>query len=69
MTNSFCMNTHRFHDNVAIWIGDGETVYLTAKDARKLARAINKTVRSIERESYLDSPNDLTFDLKGYQGR
>ena len=69
MTNSFRMATHRFHDSIAIYIGTGETVYLTAKDARKLARAINKTVRSIERESYLDSPNDLDFRFEGYQGR
>ena len=62
----FNVGVHRFHDSVAIWIGTGETVYLTTKDARKLSRAINKTCRSIERERYLDS-SDLTFSLEGEQ--
>lgn len=68
MSRPLHMQTHRFHNSVAIWIGTGETVYLTARDARKLAKAINKTVRSIDRESFLDSP-DLSFSLEGHQGR
>ena len=45
---------HRFHDCVAIYIGTGETVYLTPKEARQLARAINKTARSCDREEFRD---------------
>ena len=69
MNDHFCMQTHRYRDSLAIYIGTGETVYLPANDARNLSRAINKTVRSIERESFQDSPNNLDFNLEGEQGQ
>ena len=46
---------HRFRDYVSITLGRGETVYLTAREARQLSRAINKAVKSCETESFLDS--------------
>ena len=32
---------YRFHDAVAVHLGEGETVYLYPADARKLALALN----------------------------
>lgn len=46
---------HRFRDCVALYVATGETVYLSAKDARKFARAINKAIKSVETESFSDS--------------
>lgn len=31
---------HRFHDSVALYIGTGETVYLTHDQAQQLGRAL-----------------------------
>lgn len=33
---------HRFHDRVAVSLPGGDTKYLTAKEARQLARAMNR---------------------------
>lgn len=52
---SIYCQVHRFRDLVACAVGKGETVYLSAADARKLARAINRAARSIRRESFADS--------------
>lgn len=41
------MQVHRFGERVAMYIGDGQTVYLTPATARKLTRAINKTAKEI----------------------
>lgn len=46
---------HRFCDTVAIYVDQGETVYLTVKQARSLSAAINKISRSIERETFAKS--------------
>lgn len=46
---------HRFGDAIALYIGTGETVYLSVKDARKLSGAINRTARSVERETFIKS--------------
>jgi len=51
---------HRFHEQVAISVGNGETVYFTVKEARALSRGINKICRACERVDYGDGPN-LTF--------
>lgn len=32
---------HRFRDHVALYVGNGETVYITPADARTLADALN----------------------------
>lgn len=56
---------HRFRDNVAMYLGDGSTVYLKPADARKLARAINKAARSCETERFTNSSGNtaqFTFD-------
>ena len=41
---------HRFGNQVACWLGDGSTRYMTASDARKIAAALTKAARSCERE-------------------
>lgn len=46
---------HRLRERVAISVGGGVTVYLDARDARKLARAIRVCAKSCERESFVDS--------------
>jgi hypothetical protein len=44
---------HRFRDHVAAFLANGETVYLTPKEARAFARALNKAARSCDRETYI----------------
>jgi hypothetical protein len=47
---------YRFCDRVAVHLnGKGETRYLTAKDARALARQINRCARSIKSETVSNS--------------
>ena len=49
-------NVHRFRDLVALSVpGASETVYLSAAEARKLARALNKAARSVKNERFVDS--------------
>lgn len=58
---------HRFHDAAAISLpGKGETVYLSAKEARKLARALYVVARSIESVSFVNSTGcDASIPIKG----
>lgn len=46
---------HRFRDNVAIYVGTGPTQYLTPKEARALAKALNKAARSCASEPFAQS--------------
>ncbi len=55
MTYSTSASIHRFHDELAISAGSGETVYLNAKAARELHKAIGKVCRSIEGEPFGES--------------
>ena len=59
---------HRFHNRVAVYLSPCEAsgknrkpspalAYLTAREARALARALNKIAASIERESFGESQN------------
>lgn len=48
-------NVHRFGDRVAVSVGNGSTTYLSAKQARKLAKALNGCARSVSTEKYVDS--------------
>lgn len=43
---------HRFRDKAGAYLGDGATCYLTAKEARRMAKALNAVARSIEREEF-----------------
>lgn len=50
------MQVHRFRDRVAVSLGMGETIYLTARDAGELATAINAVKREIRAgKSFQDS--------------
>lgn len=47
---------HRFGDRVALSLpGKGETVYLSAAQARALAKHLNAGARSIKKEKFADS--------------
>lgn len=46
---------HRFRDKVAIHVGNGSTVYLTQKEARALANALQACQRDISLTRYVDS--------------
>ena len=48
-------SVHRFGDQVAIYVGDGSTTYLTAKQARALARALRDCAKSVVDERFVDS--------------
>lgn len=46
---------HRFGDKVAVYVGDGSTTYLTAKQARALARALRTCAKSVVEEKFTNS--------------
>ncbi len=48
-------SVHRFGDQVAIYVGDGSTTYLTAKQAGDLARALRDCARSVVNEKFVNS--------------
>lgn len=48
-------SVHRFGDQVAVYVGDGSTTYLTAKQARALARALRDCAKSVVDEKFVDS--------------
>lgn len=57
---------HRFRDRVAASLGSGETVYLTATEARTFARALNAVAREVGRKPFGSSTvGTVTIPLKG----
>jgi hypothetical protein len=54
---------HRFRDKVAVYVGKGETVYMSPKNARRLAGALNAAARSCDREPFAQSA-DLTVTIE-----
>lgn len=46
---------HRFRGSVAVYVGRGETAYLSPKDAKTLAKALTRAAKSCETESFVDS--------------
>ena len=52
---------HRFHDNVAVYIGTGETVYLSPHQARELGQALIDTANDCDDCKFTDSKIG-TFD-------
>lgn len=47
---------HRFHDFVALSLpGNGETLYLNSKEAKELAKALNKIAKSVTSEGFIES--------------
>jgi len=48
-------SVHRFGDKVAVYVGDGSTTYLTAKQARRLGAALRDCARSVVNEKFVNS--------------
>lgn len=46
---------HRFHDEVAIWFGEGQTHYINIEDAKILAEQLARYVKDIESIKFADS--------------
>lgn len=46
---------HRFHDTAALYVGGNATVYLTPKEARDIARALQACARDIEARRFVES--------------
>jgi hypothetical protein len=46
---------HRFNDAVAVWVGTGQTVYMSVKQAEALAKALRTAAKSIKTERFVDS--------------
>jgi hypothetical protein len=59
------VHVHRFGDRVAVSLpGKGETVYLTVKEARKLARALNGGARDIDKEPRFSQSGFVTVSFE-----
>lgn len=62
---------HRFGDCIAMFLSTGETVYMTPKDARTIAKNLNACARDVKQARYVDG-TFKTFDLglvdTGYNG-
>lgn len=56
------IQVHRFYDRVAVYVGRGETVYLTPVEARKMAKALNAHAKSVETEEFR-SASVRTFEM------
>lgn len=62
---------HRFGDCVAMFLSKGETVYMTPKDARAIAKALNTCARDIKQAKYVDGTfktAEFTLQDTGYNG-
>ena len=55
---------HRFHDQVALWLGNGETLYLDPNQALKIARALNKCAKEIKTGVKFQDSKINTIDFK-----
>ena len=57
---------HRFRDSVAVHLGDGSTVYLSAEQAESLADALSECAADIKRYTFYASPfNKREFQFEG----
>ncbi len=57
---------HRFRDNVAAYLGDGATTYLTPDDATAFALALLKAAHSCRTETFAKSTcGTFRLELKG----
>lgn len=46
---------HRFREKVAIYLANGSTVYLSPKEAKEIAKALNACTRDIKANSFANS--------------
>jgi hypothetical protein len=57
---------HRFRDNVAAYLGKGETVYLTPMEADALGDAFKRAAESCRSEGFAKSTfGTFTIELEG----
>ncbi|QYW06540.1 hypothetical protein uav_009 [Pseudomonas phage UAVern] len=46
---------HRFRDKVAIYLANGETVYLSPEEAKTIGQALNAAAVDIENNTFVQS--------------
>lgn len=62
------MNVHRFNDDVAVFIGNGSTIYIPAEAAIRLSSALRDCADDISARKFVDSKFtswDLEVNGKG----
>lgn len=60
---------HRFRDDVALNVGTGATVYISATDAERLAEALLRVAASCQTEKFTESTCATSrFDFAGAEG-
>lgn len=62
MSNS--AQIHRFHEDVAIYLNTGKTIYLSVDEAKQISQAIDDCVVDINNCKYRDSKLK-TFSMGG----
>lgn len=57
---------HRFREKVAIYLANGATVYLSPKEAKAIAKALNGAARDIKDNSFTNSQfSTIRIELSG----
>lgn len=46
---------HRFRESVAIYLAGGKTIYLSPKEAKAIAKALNAAARDIKANPFVES--------------
>lgn len=62
---------HRFGDCIAMFLSEGETVYMTPQDARKIAKALNACSRDVKAYKFGDGQfktQEFALADTGYNG-
>jgi len=55
---------HRFRGSVALWVGNGQTVYLDPKMAQSIARSLNACARDIKEKPSFSESDFQTVEFK-----
>jgi len=58
----YITRVYRFQDLVAISVDEGRMIYFTPKEAKQLARALNKGAKSVLTEEFV-APNFGVVDI------
>lgn len=57
---------HRFREKVAVYLANGETVYLSPKEAKAIAKALNGAARDIKNNTFVQSDfSTVVVELSG----
>ena len=54
-TDGINSQVHRFHDNVAAYLGDGSTVYMTPSQARAFGTALIDAANDVDETPFINS--------------